>query len=294
MARPVRELLDAALGAGWEERSTQPETWKKLDDVPDEALWRVRCELRKRLVEYVRERAAIDRLERGEGAEYVEMAARAFDPDSLTLGFARRLATYKRMHLISRDIGRALRVLGGTRPIQILLAGKAHPQDEEAKRVVQRLFEARRAPHVGRRIAYLHDYDMRIAEYLVSGCDVWVNLPRPPLEASGTSGMKAALNGAVNLSVLDGWWAEGYDGSNGWAIEGEVATDPGAQDDRDAQALLDLMENTVVPLFYERDAQGVPRGWMQLVKASIRTAGLRFTARRMLGDYVRSAYRPGA
>jgi starch phosphorylase len=146
---------------------------------------------------------------------------------------------------------------------------------------------------VGERIAYLHDYDMHIARYLVSGCDLWMNLPRPPLEASGTSGMKAALNGGVNLSVLDGWWAEAYDGRNGFSISGETRPDAEAQDDRDAEAVLDLIEKQIVPLFYERDADGVPHRWMQVVKASLRTAGERFTARRMLADYTERVYREG-
>jgi starch phosphorylase len=195
------------------------------------------------------------------------------------------------MYLLSRDLPRALRLLGGDRPVQILLSGKAHPQDDGAKRVVQQLFAAKGAPHVGERIAYLHDYDMEIARHLVAGCDVWVNLPRPPLEASGTSGMKAALNGGLHLSILDGWWAEAFDGSNGWGIDGEVDPHHDAQDDRDAAALLELIENKIVPLFYERDAEGVPRGWMKLVKASLRTVGLRFSASRMLRDYVLQVYR---
>jgi starch phosphorylase len=290
MAEPLRELLERHLGPGWESRPPSPETWARIDEVPDRELWEMRCLLRAGLVEYVRERATLDRLARGEESEYVEMAARAFAPDRLTLGFARRLTTYKRLHLVSRDLPRALRLLHGSRALQILLAGKAHPMDDGAKEVVRRLFEARRAPHVGERIAYLHDYDMGIASHLVSGCDVWLNLPRPPLEASGTSGMKAALNGVLNVSVLDGWWAEAAGGEHGWSISGEVAADAEAQDDRDAQALLDILEKEVVPLFYDRDADGVPRGWMQKVKASIRMAGMGFTASRMLGDYVERVY----
>lgn len=290
MSDPMRALLDAHLGPGWESRSSDPETWEKLAEVPDAELWRVRCELRARMVAFVRERATLDRLARGESVDYVEKATEAFDPERLTLGFARRLATYKRLYLVSRDLPRALRLLDGPHAVQILLAGKAHPSDDGAKRVVQQLFGARRAPNVGERIAYLHDYDMRMAAYLVSGCDVWINLPRPPLEASGTSGMKAALNGALNLSVLDGWWAEADDGSHGWSISGEVDGEAEAQDDRDAQAVLDRIEKEIAPLFYERDADGVPRAWVGRVKASIRMAGQRFTARRMLDDYVRTTY----
>jgi starch phosphorylase len=291
MAAPMRELLDRHLGAGWEQRCHEPDTWAKLDDIPDAALWAVRSRLRAEVVGHVRDRATSDRLARGEPGDYVERASRAFDPERLTIGFARRLATYKRMYLLSRDLPRALRLLGGERPVQILLAGKAHPADDGAKRVVQQLFAAKGAPHVGDRIAYLHDYDMEIARHLVAGCDVWVNLPRPPLEASGTSGMKAALNGSLNLSVLDGWWAEAYDGTNGWAVDGEIDANTDAQDDRDAAALLELIEQEIVPLFYERHADGVPRGWVKRVKASLRTVGQRFGADRMLRDYVMQVYR---
>jgi starch phosphorylase len=291
MATPMRQLLSEHLGPGWESPKERDAVWDRIAEIPDAELWRIRCELRARLVAHVRTCATQDRLSRGETPGYVELAAQTFDPDTLTIGFARRLATYKRLYLVSRDLPRALSMLTGPSPLQIVLAGKAHPQDDGAKRVVQQLFETRHAPQVGERIAYLHDYDMQMAAHLVSGCDVWVNLPRPPLEASGTSGMKAALNGGLNLSVLDGWWPEAYDGSNGWSISGEEDDDPEAQDNRDAQALLDLMENEVIPLFYERDADGVPRGWMQRVKASLRTVGAGFTSRRMLGDYIGNAYR---
>jgi starch phosphorylase len=290
MAAPMRALLDRYLGDGWVRRVTDPVTWAKLDTVPDAELWAVRRELRARLVTYARERATADRLARGEDPDYVQMASRAFDPDVLTVGFARRLATYKRLHIVTFDLQRTLRLLGTERPLQLLLAGKAHPMDDSAKRIVQLLFEARRQPNVGQRVAYLHDYDMELAGYLVAGCDVWVNLPRPPFEASGTSGMKAALNGGLNLSVLDGWWAEGYDGSNGWAIDGDVDADEEAQDRRHAATMLRLLEEEIVPRFYDRDEAGVPRAWLAMVRASIRTGGLQFSAQRMLADYVSAVY----
>lgn len=292
MAEPLVELLDRHLGTGWERRAGEPGVLDAIDAIPDAVLWAVRSELRARLVEVVRSRATLDRLARGEPPEYVELAMRAFDKDTLTIGFARRLATYKRLHLLSRELPRMLRMLGGRQPIQIVLAGKAHPADDGAKAVVKRLFEAKGAPHVGERVAYLHDYDMTLARHLVAGCDVWLNLPRPPLEASGTSGMKASLNGAVHLSVLDGWWAEGYDGGNGFAVDGRVDADTEAQDARDAAATVDLIEKEIVPRFYERDADGLPRAWLELVRASIKSAARRFTARRMVGDYVRTVYAP--
>ncbi len=292
MAAPMRELLDRHLGTDWEARSGDATTWEKLDAIPDAELWEVRCRLRASLVECVRDRATVDRLARGEPRAYVQLAAHAFDPNRLTVGFARRLATYKRLHLLTRDLGRALRLLDDPRPVQIVLAGKAHPQDDEAKRIVQLLFGARGAPHVGDRIAYLHDYDMEMAQFLVAGCDLWLNLPRPPLEASGTSGMKAALNGGLNLSVRDGWWDEGFDGTNGWAIDGAEDPDSEAQDKRHATTLLELMEREVAPLFYECDADGIPRGWLQRMRASLRTGVRDFSARRMLDDYAKDVYRP--
>lgn len=292
MAPAMRALLDRHLGLAWIAQTGDPATWKRFDAIPDADLWAVRRELRAALVEFVRARATSDRLARGEPPDYVAAAARAFDPDHLTIGFARRLAGYKRLHLIMYDLQRSLKLLAGDRPVQILLAGKAHPQDDEAKRIVQQLFQAKGAPFVGERIAYLHDYDMSIAKQLVAGCDVWVNVPRPPLEASGTSGMKAALNGAINLSVLDGWWAEAYDGSNGWAIDGDGDPNPETTDKRHAARLIDLLEKEAVPTFYDRDATGLPRGWLARARASIRTVASRFSADRMVNDYVERVYLP--
>ena len=193
---------------------------------------------------------------------YAEAAARAFDPEALTIGFARRLATYKRLHLLVQDAERALAMLSGDRPVQLVIAGKAHPRDDEGKRLVQHLFTFKWAPEVGGRVVYLDDYDLSSAARMVRGCDVWVNLPRPPLEASGTSGMKSAVNGGLQLSVLDGWWAEGYDGTNGWALNGDEDADHGAQDHRDGVELHRLLEEEVAREFYERDADGLPRAWL--------------------------------
>jgi starch phosphorylase len=290
MAPAMRALIDRHLGPAWIAKTAAAETWARFDEIPDSELWAVRRELRAELVEFVRARATSDRLARGEPPEYVAAAARAFDPEHLTIGFARRLAGYKRLGLIMYDLQRSLKLLVGDRPVQILLAGKAHPQDDEAKRIVQRLFQVKGAPFVGERIAYLHDYDMSIAQQLVAGCDVWVNVPRPPLEASGTSGMKAALNGGLNLSVLDGWWAEAYDGSNGWAIDGDGDPDPEATDRRHGARLIDLLEHEAVPTFYQRDSGGLPRTWIAHIRASIRTAASRFSADRMVSDYVQQVY----
>jgi glycogen phosphorylase len=293
MAPPMARLLDRHLGPEWITRTADPETWARVDEIPDEELWSVRNQLRTTLVDFVRERATADRLARGEPVSYAERMVEAFDPNRLTLGFARRAATYKRIHLLILEPDRALDLLRDPDGVQGLLAGKAHPADEEAKGVLRHLFEMKRAPEVADRVAYLEDYDLLIASMLVAGCDVWLNLPRPPLEASGTSGMKAAMNGGLNLSVMDGWWAEAFDGANGWAIHTPADADPEAQDRQDANALFDILQNEVVPLFGDRDPSGVPRRWIAKVKTSLRTIGPVFNATRMLNDYVSKAYRSG-
>jgi starch phosphorylase len=287
VAPAMQSLLDRHLRPGWRDAAADPSTWAGVDNIPDEELWAVRNELRAALVAYVRERSALDRLGREESTDYAEAAARQWHPDVLTLGFARRIATYKRLSLFSVDPQRGLRVLLGPHPSQFVIAGKAHPRDEEAKRSVQRIFELNELPGVGGRVVFLEDHDLAMAARLVQGCDLWLNLPRPPLEASGTSGMKSALNGGLQLSVLDGWWAEAYDGANGWALPAEEGLSPQEQDARDAAHLMELLEREVLPLFYDRDANGIPRGWLRRVKRSLVTLAPRFTATRMLDDYSR-------
>jgi starch phosphorylase len=287
---PMRRLLDRHLGELWPLRAGDPELWEKLDDVADADLWAARCEQRRNLVEFVRDQSVLDRIARGEQRHHVDIAARTFDPDALTIGFARRLATYKRLNLILHDAARALAVLGGNRPVQLVLAGKAHPRDDGGKSLVQGLFSFRDAPQVSARVVFLEDYDLGMAARLVRGCDVWVNLPRPPMEASGTSGMKSVVNGGLQLSVLDGWWDEGYDGTNGWALPGDVYHDQGAQDHRDAGELYRIVEQEVVPEFYERDANGVPLAWMRRVRASMKTLIAEFSASRMVREYAERIY----
>jgi glycogen phosphorylase len=289
---PMRRLLDRHLGEDWWRRASDVATWEALDRVPDAELWAARREQRAELVEFVQERSGLDRLAERQPRAGIEAAAHAFDPDVLTIGFARRNATYKRLGLLINHPDRALALLAGHRKVQFVLAGKAHPSDEEGKRAVQELFRFKDAPHVAARVVYLHEYDLGMAARLVRGCDLWLNLPRPPLEASGTSGMKAVINGGLNLSVLDGWWAEAYDGTNGWALSGEIHPDPWAQDARDAAALYDLLEQQVVPAFYDRIADGLPRSWLARMRASIRTLAPAFCAGRMLDDYLDRVYAP--
>jgi glycogen phosphorylase len=286
----VRRLLDRHLDEGWLGRAADPRTWEAVRSIPDEELWQARCESRAELVEYIRVKQQQDGLLRGERADYVREVADSIDPDVLTVGFARRLATYKRLHLLAYDADRLRGLLMGDRPVQFLIAGKAHPSDEGGKDTLQDLFRLKRERGLAQRIVFVEDYDLDVARRLVAGCDVWVNLPRRPMEASGTSGMKATFNGGLQLSVLDGWWAEGYDGTNGWAIPGDEDTDHAAADERDAARFYELLEGEVVPTFYDRDADGIPRAWCARIKYALVTCAPRFTATRMVDDYVERIY----
>jgi glycogen phosphorylase len=287
---PMRELLDRHLGADWLERAADPKTWTAIDRISDAELWAARERQRAELIGFVRDRSTADRLARGDVREYVEAAARAFDPGVLTIGFARRVATYKRLELLIRDAERTLALLGGPRPVQVVLGGKAHPRDEAAKASLRQLFDLKSARIVGERVVFLDDYDLASAARMVRGCDLWLNLPRPPLEASGTSGMKSVVNGGLQLSVLDGWWAEAWDDRNGWALPGDVIDDHQAQDERDANTLHLLLEQQVLPAFYERDEQGVPTRWLALMRSSLRSLAPRFSAGRMLAEYLEGPY----
>jgi starch phosphorylase len=298
IGEPMRKLLDRHLGEGWVDRAVDPATWEAIDGIPDEELWAARCAQRRSLIELVRERSVTERLARGDTAEYVRAAVSSLDPDVLTIGFARRVATYKRLDLLLRDADRALALLADTdRPVQLLLAGKAHPRDDDGKRLVQRLFGMKAHAEVGRRVVYLDDYDLGLGAAMTRGCDIWVNVPRPPLEASGTSGIKSAVNGGLQLSVLDGWWPEAYAGDNGWAIGGEVDHDHGAQDWRHSGELYRLLTDHAVPAFYDRGDAAAgsgapPAAWLAMVRASLRTIGPQFGAGRMIRDYVERIYPP--
>ena len=291
MAGPMQGLLDKHLGPQWRLHPSDPQVWKQIDSIPDEELWNVRCRLREQLVEFAREQSVRDRIGRGEAHDFVDAAARVFQPDALTIGFARRVAIYKRLYLMDRlpDDGMLHLLANEKCPIQVILAGKAHPSDDEAKELLRSGFQRKSNSLVGKRVVFLEDYDLHMAPRIVAGVDLWLNLPRPPLEASGTSGMKVALNGGLNLSVLDGWWLEGFDGDNGWAID-TPAADAHVQDEHDARKLMEYL-GEAIPLFYDRDGDGIPRRWLQKVKASMRTLIPQFTAERMLTDYLQHMYR---
>jgi len=290
---PVRAMLNRHLGEDWQGRAADPATWEPIDAIPARELWEVRGRQRAELVEFLRERSVADRLARDDLPEYVEAAASAFSEDVLTVGFARRIATYKRLGMLAQDPDRTVALFAGDRPIQVVLAGKAHPRDEEAKHMLQGLFRLKGAGPVGERVIFLDDYDLASGAALVRGCDVWLNVPRPPLEASGTSGMKSVMNGGLQLSVLDGWWAEAYDGTNGWALSGEVDPDHGAADPRAAAELYRMLESEVVPAFYDLNADGLPAAWIERMRASLKTLAPRFSATRMVDEYVEKAYTAG-
>jgi starch phosphorylase len=284
---PMRALLDTHLEDGWALRAHDPAVWAGIDAISDADLLAARRAQRSALIAFLRERIPRDRLVRGEERAYVQAGAEAFDPDALTIGFARRVATYKRLSLMIHDAERALALLRGDRPLQLVIAGKAHPKDEPGKALIQQLLDLRGAEGTQSRVIFLADYDLASGAALVQGCDVWVNLPRPPLEASGTSGMKSVLNGGLQLSVLDGWWAEAYDGTNGWALPGEVDADHLAQDSRDAAMLYHLLEEEIVPEFYGADG-----AWTARMRASLKTLAAPFSATRMLRDYENTMYWP--
>jgi len=292
IAGDLVELFSTYLGADWVERHDDPALWNLILAIPDAELWKCRQGLRKYLFTFVRERARQRWMEEHVGIPRVVAAGTLLEPDALTIGFARRFTGYKRPELVFHDSERLARILNAPgRPVQIIFAGKSHPADDIGKHHLQRVYKRALDPMFGGRVAFVDDYDLHVAHFLVQGCDVWLNNPRKPLEASGTSGMKAAVNGVPHLSIGDGWWAEGFTGGNGWVIDGGASSDnPDAQDAADAAALYTLLEEQVVPAFYDRDASSVPHRWVAIVKEAIRTVAPRFSARRMVRDYTDRMY----
>jgi starch phosphorylase len=282
------------LSPDWAERIDDPALWQRVIDVPEDELWTVRQATRRKLMSFIRERAREGWIRGHLQATQALARGTLLDPEALTIGFARRFATYKRATLLFRDLERLKRLLHNRwRPVQIVFAGKAHPADEPGRYFIHEVMSMCNDHKIGGHIAFLEDYDMHMAKYLVQGVDIWLNTPRAPLEASGTSGQKAALNGVLNLSVLDGWWQEGYNGANGWGIQPMLeGTDTHAQDAHDAEQLFRLLEEEVIPLFYHRDLDGVPRGWLQIVKESIKTIAPRFCTKRMVKEYMGQMYAP--
>jgi starch phosphorylase len=296
IASEMNELYSKHLSPDWVNRSDEPAIWHRVKDIPDIELWAVRRALKAKLLSFIRERARAAWVAGRIDASQVLAEGTLLDPEALTIGFARRFATYKRATLLFTSLDRLKPLLHDRwRPVQLIFAGKAHPADDPGRWFIHQVYRFCMDQGLGGHVAFLEDYDMHMAKYLVQGVDVWLNTPRAPMEASGTSGQKASLNGVPNLSVLDGWWQEGYDGANGWAINpGHHETEPSVQDAHDAECLYTLLEQDIIPLFYARDRDGIPRGWLQVIKDAIRTVAPRFCARRMVKEYMEVMYAPAA
>ncbi|NBO92620.1 MAG: glycosyltransferase family 1 protein [Planctomycetia bacterium] len=292
----LSHLFDRYLGNGWKERPYDPAVWKRVEHIPDAELWRTHERRRERLVSFARVRLRQQLIARGALPAEIAQAEEVLDPETLTIGFARRFATYKRGSLIFRNLDRLLALLTNKdRPVQLLYSGKAHPRDQGGKELIQEIMQFARRKDLRLRVVFLEDYDINVCRYLVQGVDVWLNNPRRPLEASGTSGMKVAANGGLNLSILDGWWVEGYDGNNGFAIgAGEEYADTAYQDEVESRTILDVIEQEIVPLFYTRGSDGVPRGWVRMMKQAIATLAPVYSTGRMVAEYATRAYFPSA
>ncbi|MDM7934938.1 MAG: alpha-glucan family phosphorylase, partial [Methanothrix sp.] len=281
-------IFNRYLGRNWLEEHDKSRIWELVDDIPDEVLWKHHISMKSMLIAKIRERAREKWLDPGTDPRLVMASGVLLDPAVLTLGFARRFASYKRPTLLLQDMERLKRILNDPwKPVQVVFAGKAHQDDQQSKQLLQRVFNAAKDQAFGGRIAFVEDYDELVAQYMVHGVDVWVNNPLPPMEASGTSGMKATLNGVPQLSILDGWWIEGYNGKNGWAVAGAEGQD---RDEQDAAAIYDLLEREIVPLYYSLDQAGIPRGWVKVMKEAIKMTGPRFSARRMAKEYTEKFY----
>jgi starch phosphorylase len=292
LAYPMVQLYDKYLGTEWHTRMGEPDIWQKIYAVDPGELWETHNALKSRLLEFVRRRVSRQSRRRNEDPAIIEAARTVLDPNALTIGFARRFATYKRADLFLRSIDQMADLLDDpNRPVQLVFAGKAHPADEPGKKLIQKIANLRHDPRFAGRVVFIEDYDINVARHMVQGVDVWLNNPRRPLEASGTSGQKAVLNGGLNFSVLDGWWAEAYNGMNGFSIGGGVAhADVEINDARDGEDLIRVLAEEIVPLFYLRDADGLPHEWIARMTNSIATLAARFSAHRMVTDYVQKAY----
>ncbi len=294
ISREMEDLLLQYIGENWVTNPASTNLWDRIDKIPDEELWRTHERRRERLVAFARRRLMKQIKSRGGSQEELAIASEILDPSALTIGFARRFATYKRATLIFKDIERLADIVNNKQhPVQFIIAGKAHPKDDEGKRFIQEIYQIAKEERFRRKFVFIENYDMNVAHYLVEGCDVWMNNPRRPLEASGTSGMKVIANGGLNFSVLDGWWDEGFDPEVGWKIgNGEDYTDPDYQDEVESRLLYNTLESSIVPLFYARGEDDLPRRWILKVKNSMKKLGPVFNTHRMVEEYFDKYYRP--
>jgi glycogen phosphorylase len=294
ISREMEDLFLKYIGEKWLENPASQKLWDRVDKIPNEELWRVHEERRGRLVSFTRSRLIKQIKARGGSQSEIEAAAEVLDPYALTIGFARRFATYKRATLLFKDLDRLVDIISDrTRPVQFIFAGKAHPRDDEGKKLIQEISQFAKEEQFRKRIVFLENYDLNVASYLVEGCDIWLNNPRRPLEASGTSGMKIIANGGLNFSVLDGWWVEGFDPELGWKIgNGEEYLDPDYQDEVEARQLYHTLENSIIPQFFNRGEDGVPKQWISKIKTSMKKLGPYFNTHRMVQEYLNQYYIP--
>jgi len=287
----LAQLYSDCLGSEWREQIPDPQLWRRVDRLDDADLWTLKLTLKRSLLDFVerRARARAERLGRSEPLPALRL-------DALTIGFGRRVAVYKRLLLLFADFEWAVRVLTDPqRPVQLIFAGKAHPADEPGKALLRRLLEFTEVPELRNHLVFVENYDSNVSRHMLEGCDLWLNAPRRPLEACGTSGMKAVFNATLNCSTLDGWWDEAYDTRNGFAFgDGRTHVDPAIQDPQDAESLRSVIEHQVIPMFYDRDTQDVPVRWLQTVKRALRTLGWRYNSDRMVVDYVDRMYLPAS
>lgn len=296
LAQQMQALYNRYLPIDWKQRNGEPEVWAEFDKVKSTELWETHLSLKNRLIQHARYLLTRQAKRYGLGADVIDTFQSFLEPQHLLIGFARRFAPYKRADLLMRDLELLERILSDAeRPVQFVFGGKAHPADELGKQIMQRIYRMSQEPAFKGKIVFLEDYDINLARYLVQGVDVWLNNPRRPLEASGTSGQKVVLNGGLNLSVLDGWWAEAFDGQNGFAIgDGLIHANQDIQDERDAKSLMSVLQEQVIPLYYDRNRDDLPEKWILRMKRAIATLGWRFNADRMVMDYVTQAYIPAA
>lgn len=295
LAPNLKELYNAYMRPFWQERVHEVETWNDIDNIPDEELWRVHQEQKEKLIKMVRENVKAQEIRNSESVEEINETEKLLDPKALTIGFARRFATYKRADLIFRDLERITQILNNPqRPIQIIFAGKPHPADVQGQELVKKIYQISKMPQFKNKVVILENYNMHIARYLISGVDIWLNNPRRPLEASGTSGEKAGLNGVINFSILDGWWFEGFDSNkNGWAIGDDTEyTNYELQDNADSQSIYNILEGEIAPLYYNKNAKGFSPEWIKKMKNSIKSVGGVYNTSRMLCDYLSKLYVP--
>ncbi len=284
----IELLFNKYLGPNWLQSHENPAIWGLIDDISDEELWQVHYRLKRKLIDFIRERIRHRWVEDRVDITNIAAGGTLLDPSALTIGFARRFATYKRADLIFDNLERLKVLLNNRwRPVQIIFAGKAHPADDAGKRILQKIFNFAHDPAMGGRIAFVEDYDEQLAQYMTHGVDIWLNNPLPPMEACGTSGMKASLNGVPHLSILDGWWIEGFNGRNGWAFAGQEGEN---RDAGDADAIYNILEKEVIPLYYKVDDDGIPRDWVNVMKEAMKSTGPVFSARRMVEEYARKFY----